>query len=449
MSRASSSNQRNLSLTEELEKLEQSITLTLQGRFHSLMQSIIEVDKLTMASEIDHNFSRAHRIVTTSILPIVEQYAEHSKNVWDGSKVFTPNSMLCTLRLMSLFQFWKQFFEASANVSLSGYEELAADETIMEDSTVDPSNTSDPYASSPSHANDDTITADSTDHPHTTFDEGEDSLLDSLSNSPSHSTPRATHPQPKPPTFAEYPSPYETLKREVHGTTTSDDPPLASSDLPSTPGKQKLPDMSLTPKSSPFAPPTSAFLPANQQRKDLLLHRVLDKNYRLQATPHTQPRSIHRAAQTPKTSKGKHRESTSPMSSPPIPAPELHSEIFSSPQRRPPRTPGVSVLTPVGKRTTGFSKNTTKTGTWDSDSDSDGDGDGLLEGMSPPKTMQFHVPQSRLLQTPAREASKRIVEDILRTAGGGDMTDELNNLEDTTSPSVVRQNGNAELEDSF
>ncbi|KAI7595974.1 hypothetical protein KC343_g17237, partial [Hortaea werneckii] len=80
-----------LSLTEELERLEQQITLTLQ--------------------EIDSNFSKAHRIVTGSILPIVEQYAQHSGEVWEGSK------------------FWKQFFEASANVSLSGYEEAAiADE---------------------------------------------------------------------------------------------------------------------------------------------------------------------------------------------------------------------------------------------------------------------------------------------------------------------------------
>ena len=40
--------------------------------------------------EIDHNFSKAHRIVTASILPIVERYAEHSKDVWEGSKVYTP-----------------------------------------------------------------------------------------------------------------------------------------------------------------------------------------------------------------------------------------------------------------------------------------------------------------------------------------------------------------------
>ena len=59
--------QRNLTLTEELEKLEQTITLTLM--------------------EIDKNFSAAHRIVTGSILPIVEQYGKHSSEVWEGSKV--------------------------------------------------------------------------------------------------------------------------------------------------------------------------------------------------------------------------------------------------------------------------------------------------------------------------------------------------------------------------
>lgn len=58
---------RGLTLTEELEKLEQQITLTLQ--------------------EIDSNFSKAHRIVTSSILPIVEDYAKHSNDVWEGSKV--------------------------------------------------------------------------------------------------------------------------------------------------------------------------------------------------------------------------------------------------------------------------------------------------------------------------------------------------------------------------
>jgi len=40
-----------------------------------------------LVAEIDSNFSRAHRIVTTSILPLVEQYGEHSRSVWEASKV--------------------------------------------------------------------------------------------------------------------------------------------------------------------------------------------------------------------------------------------------------------------------------------------------------------------------------------------------------------------------
>ena len=44
-------------------------------------------------AEIDHNFSRAHRIVTTNILPIVEQYGKHSEAVWEGSKVRVPTTV--------------------------------------------------------------------------------------------------------------------------------------------------------------------------------------------------------------------------------------------------------------------------------------------------------------------------------------------------------------------
>lgn len=88
MSRPPSSAQRNLTLTEELEKLEQSITLTLQGKEFRNVLKVTQSDLILGGYlEIDSNFSRAHRIVTTSILPLVEQYAEHSRDVWEGSKV--------------------------------------------------------------------------------------------------------------------------------------------------------------------------------------------------------------------------------------------------------------------------------------------------------------------------------------------------------------------------
>lgn len=85
MARPSSSVQRNLTLMEELEKLEQSITLTLQGtrRLRACPSHITE-----LSTEIDSNFSRAHRIVTSSILPVVDDYAKHSENVWESSKVW-------------------------------------------------------------------------------------------------------------------------------------------------------------------------------------------------------------------------------------------------------------------------------------------------------------------------------------------------------------------------
>ena len=85
MSRPSMMPSRNITLAEELEKLEQSITLTLQGiSLEPLIVSYIAM--LNFLQEIDGNFSRAHRIVTSSILPIVEQYAKHSEAVWEGSK---------------------------------------------------------------------------------------------------------------------------------------------------------------------------------------------------------------------------------------------------------------------------------------------------------------------------------------------------------------------------
>ncbi|MCJ1271233.1 DASH complex subunit ask1 [Lobaria immixta] len=419
MSRANPSSQRNLTLTEELEKLEQSITLTLQ--------------------EIDHNFSRAHRIVTTSILPVVEKYAEHSKDVWEGSK------------------FWKQFFEASANVSLSGYEEPPAeDETVTEENTqTTPSSSA--YGS-PSLSQNETVTPKNRTVQSAT---NEDSTITST---PSHATPRAPTTARKPPTIAPYSSPYEALKREVQGGPShphTDEP--SSSTLPSTPRThQQSPDL----QSSPFLPSstsqqTSRRTPAN----DVLLHRILDKNWRLQATPHAQARapmnlpyrSGGKATETPQPSarrRGRQDQASdpdSPDSSPPVPAPELHPEIFDSPVRRP-RVPGVSILTPARKRDTPGGKSRSALGgedlvgagrkmadIWDSDSDDERE----MEGMSPPKTMQFHVPQSRLLRTPAREASKRIVEDLLLTAGGN-VTDDV----DEDSPSVIKRGGLLD-EDTF
>ncbi|GKT59075.1 DASH complex subunit Ask1 [Colletotrichum tofieldiae] len=435
---------RNLTLTEELEKLEQSITLTLQ--------------------EIDSNFSKAHRIVTTSILPIVEQYGEHSRNVWDASK------------------FWKQFFEASANVSLSGYEELANDDDetgAAEESTVQ-DETSVDYTRTPQRHEgaEDVTQASAAD---STF-RAEESVLDE--NDLTGSTPRPPKTKTMKPEFSSLESPYEALKRELKGEPPApheeddEDEDLGIEEDSTVLFAQhtaRLPDMSMTPRSS--FPPSSRQEQQQQQHKDPLMHRMLDKTFRIQATPHKGP--AYRVSPLKRDDKGKDRErealpawrQASPMSSPVMEMPKLRSEAFMSPAKSNarqrlaaatasagPRTPGVSVQTPGAARKTkdvfatrgdydddtttdiggGFAKDKYEIN-WESDSDEDR---GLYGGMSPPKTIQFALPPSKLLQTPAREASKRIVDDILLTAGA-----EPESFEEY-SPTMVKMNKDI-LDESF
>ncbi|KAL1955560.1 hypothetical protein VTO42DRAFT_8439 [Malbranchea cinnamomea] len=404
MSRPNSSLQRNLTLTEELERLEQSITLTLQ--------------------EIDHNFNRAHRIVTSSILPIVEQYAEQSRQVWEGSK------------------FWKQFFESSANVSLRGYEDQPEGEsglntTLTEDSTVETQTTAldedEPYGT-PSTEHLDFHNRD------------EDPDLSSLTLSPSHSTPRPSNhrkddAQDITSSSIDYSSPYHETEAGASSTTFMSQ---VHDDLPTTPRRTPRHHHELeTPLSSSSPPPTSHIKQSTAPGKDKLpnpvLHRVLDKTYRIQATP---------LATTTKT---KNQFDDSPLSSPELEAPRLNAELFSpsvvkrggrtpKPKRdRSPPKPGFSVLTPAKTRGQ-------KPAAWDSDDDLDDDSADptVFFGHSPPKTMRFHVPQSRLMKTPAKDASKRIVSELLQTAGGAsDFTDE----HDLNSPTIVRRSES--FEDEF
>lgn len=255
---------------------------------------------------------------------------------------------------------------------------------------------------------DDTVTGASVtpQRRHSSQDELDDSTLDSPTIAHAHSTPRAPLTSADEPQFAEFSSPYENLRRELQGTRT---PRLE----PTTPGKtQALPDMTGQLDSSPFVGATSAKkVPFDQGP---LLHHVLDKTYRVQATPiisprkykptgHFTPSTARRGAPTPREKTGglpSWADDSSPMSSPA--PPQLRSEIFSP--MKTPRTPGVSVQTPA-KGHQQFS--VTKTGGAIFESDSEEDSDDL--GFSPPKTVQFNVPQSKLLQTPGKNKCSLIM----------------------------------------
>lgn len=340
---------------------------------------------------------------------------------------------------------------------MSGVEER--DEEEEDQSYAQTHDNTSTYGGSVSQPGEDTLQQDSLDQE--SYNQTDDSLLDN--GDISGSTPRAPRPRSATddrPNFAGYPSPYEALKQELKGTSKKQD---ATQEVPATPGaRSRIPDMSMTPTSSPFDP-TTYMQSIQKPGADPLLHRILDKNYRIHATPHT----AQKVNKTP-ANKPSWRDSDSPMSSPPVAAPQLRSEIFGSPIRqqynRPiaPRTPGISVQTPAkgkGKEAIPNPPLAKKDEiSWESDSDEDAEGVYREMGMSPPKTIQFNLPQSKLLQTPgmssstlgplyriltflAREASKRIVEDLLTTAGAG-FDDSLDD-----SPSMVRMKD--DMDDSF
>jgi len=277
---------------------------------------------------------------------------------------------------------------------LSGYEEPPADEETATEDHITAATTSS------------TSTYNSPQQPQLTPSNNRQDLDDTLSPPPIHSTPRPQ--RQKQQTIAAYSSPYETLKQETLNASAA-----SKSTLPSTPRAQVASPADL--HSSPFAPPsTSQHTTHRTPANDILLHRILDKNWRLQATPHSTARPLpYRTKSAPEATprastvknRGRSKGDYDLDSSPTIAAPELHAEIFDTPARKS-RIPGVSILTPARGRKPSAASSATRgkshevgRGVW---SDSDDEDDGEAVGMSPPKTMQFHVPQGKLMRTPGK-----------------------------------------------
>jgi len=272
----------------------------------------------------------------------------------------------------------------------------------------------------------------------------EDSILSDGDGTLTGSTPRppATKSLSARPQFANLGSPYEALRREMKneltqgasGSGAAEDE--SDTELLFQQHTARLPDMSMTPKDRDFDDTDQFAQGTARTNKDPLMHRVLDKNYRLLATPHkganTGVSPIRWKISEKKDDqqgKGKSKEKAhipiwqdSPMSSPEMEVPKLRSAAFMSPMRAgyksrmaaaaagAPRTPGVSVQTPATARKTrdvyqetpGANRGTEEI-TWESDSDDD-----IYGGMSPPKTINFALPPSKLLQTPGKSIEKVI-----------------------------------------
>lgn len=247
--------------------------------------------------------------------------------------------------------------------------------------------------------------------------EEEDPSQASALDSPSmvNSTPRATtstkakaKPAPEQQqkaTFASYASPYEALRQEYQAslTTTASGPSTPNPKMPAT-----IPPEALNP--SPSRTATRKRAP----KDDVLLHRVLDKTYRIQATPHKTPSG--QAFHPRHHHHHYHRDDPdSATSSPDIPQPpQLNPDLFSPSTRRTirhaqagPRTPrpdpkpGQSVFhTPGQTRGGGTAAAQHEDYVEDEEEENSSDEDEEWKLMSPPKTIQFSIPPNQLLQTP-------------------------------------------------
>lgn len=239
---------------------------------------------------------------------------------------------------------------------------------------------------------------------------GDESMLDDAELA--GSTPRPPPSQANKANVSQLESPYEAMRREMNDeegvTMKTEESDQEDSSVLFAQHTARLPDISTTPRGLPNPQNRDGSV---QRHKDPLLHRVLDKTYRLQATPHKSGVRISPLkGKQPELPPPQQRDvpmwQDDPMSSPEIAVPTLRSEAFMSPYKRQrlaaasqaPRTPGVSVQTPATAKKTkdvfAFGEKTHEID-WESDDD-----DNL--GMSPPKTIQFALPPSKLLQTPGK-----------------------------------------------
>ena len=318
---------------------------------------------------------------------------------------------------------------------MSGYEEQNQDEeesTVAEESTALRDDSETDYSTR--HEADITTGTDGGyGNDNESALRGDESLLDDDDAELSGSTPRPPATKTMRTQLANLESPYESMKRQMdeearaggEGDTTvlRDDDDEEDTSVLFAQRTARLPDMSMTPRGRILNQQQQS--PSTQRSKDPLLHRVLDKSYRIQATP-------HRPALRISPLKGRGKETTptvpswkqdSPMSSPEMAVPKLRSEAFMSPVKmqarqrvaaasaaaagQGPRTPGVSVQTPGAARKTrnAFDDEDTEADQkyeidWDIGEPVDDDDLDLYAGMSPPKTIQFALPPSKLLQTP-------------------------------------------------
>ncbi|TFK42075.1 hypothetical protein BDQ12DRAFT_732813 [Crucibulum laeve] len=381
----------NASVLEQIEQMEQLITIKLQN--------------------IDENFSKIHNVLASKLLPAVKRYAVGTEPVREAAK------------------FWTSFYEQAAQIRIPTYDDYS---TVNEM----PSEREELDTTTMQEQPDDSRSLDVT----LSRQNYEPSIVNTESSfmpgqgafSSTPATARigrvqdsfTTNASDEPSWTASMESPLVRLNREIQSLSTNDEPSFA-------PSSSKIPSMRINePTPDRTTRPDDSILPRSEKGKakdssQPLLHNLLRHNL-YSASGSSPGLSSHNIS--PLKFRGKPKTPIPKELNPYLPDNADPSEWSGVVDLR-----DSSALTPERFRSARkpTSSHRTTTPGAKAPKDDDDSFDGLPPGMSPPRLMSpARPPRSsaelglhKLGQTPGKEASARITRDLLRDiqvrSGGG------------------------------
>lgn len=348
---------------DQLMQVDQAITLTLQ--------------------EIDANFAKTHQIITARILPMIKRYGVASHNTWQGAK------------------FWHKFFEAASDIHLAPPREQ---------------DTFDHSAEDDEHEEREMYPGEEEEEEDEQSNEREDRSIQSLQGT----TPRRKqadldlynveddsgelrHSHFEPPRVSDASlAATARLSRTGSGTNSNGrNQKQAYYDQEKSAEFAGMDDFDINPDSTKTARTVSKYASEKTRGNPSQPPKV-------QATPRRDSAKKNPFAKPiTRTSKQQHASTSS-----------SDADAVRKPDS--PRWNGIADLrkTPLSHINRSPVRKGIKADKGKSSSNVDEDDEDSLAwpaGMSPPVTMQFSVPRSRYNKTPAKEAAKLVVDDLLRT----------------------------------
>lgn len=342
---------------DQLMQVDQAITLTLQ--------------------EIDANFAKTHQIITGRILPMIKRYGVASHNTWQGAK------------------FWHKFFEAASDIHLAPPREQSTFDSTAEDEEQEQER--ERYAEERGEQSFDQEDQSMQSFQGTTPRRRQAAENDSYDLQDDSGELRHSHFEPPRVSDASMAA-TARLSRTGLGTSQSGRNLERMYDEGESAEFDQIGDVDIDPDSTKTV--------RGGSRADTV-RATSSKLPKVQATPRRDSAKKNPFAKGARPPPPQQQASTS------------SSDTNVAKRPTSPRWNGIADLrkTPLSHINRSPVRKGTKAGKGKSSSIDEDDEDSLAwpAGMSPPVTMQFSVPRSRYNKTPAKEAAKLVVDDLLRT----------------------------------